>query len=525
MAKLVFLSDYGTSGVPTNLNIDPETKESIKQTISSEFLADITKKLPERVKLPEKHPDWLRDGIIEVVNDSAELIVTFVDEGAGYTNTIGYYIYQKDRPPKKVEDIKTIYIIFPNCSKNGAGGRLLPGDSIKLPSEHKVSTVNNKHIGVGTSYVFNTGTCVGFVIFSNAYKPSTNSLNTNTNKFYSNHELNIESTKNKKYHTVLINSIDNKIIVGFEDLRRDQNSDDDFNDVVLSIKATPRSAINDYYINDTQTTSVFGTILCEDRLQDTTGLNNCYSDLIVEYKMTQKQDDKFIKEIQMEFALKYRSAIYDHEFGIKIPNFAKYSPNIKQEIYYGHDKSTVIEDRYSGLEQSTENNTYPMDNNHVKIFVSTKQALPPSGNHEHYANTHPEWEPLKSDPTMTKLIITFEKEMPIDAIKTKMPFIPYLVVWKSGKVGEIPDLSYILYADKKYRGANTYRLDTVCKLLVLEGLTNYRNPRERFHIYDTYPEFEKFLESNCTKNLKWYNNPRPQYLNTLIETPTHKWSI
>jgi hypothetical protein len=66
-----------------------------------------------------------------------------------------------------------------------------------------------------------------------------------------------------------------------------------------------------------------------------------------------------------------------------------------------------------------------------------------------------------------------------------MPFIPYLVVWKSGKVGEIPDLSYILYADKKYRGANTYRLDTVCKLLVLEGLTNYRNPRERFHIYDT----------------------------------------
>jgi LruC domain-containing protein len=293
----------------------------------------------------------------------------------------------------------------------------------------------------------------------------------------------------------------------------------------MSIKVTPRSAINDYYINDITSTSAFGTLLCEDRVYDTTGLNNCYSDLVIEYNMTQKQNGTHITEIQMEFALKYRSTVYDHEFGLKIPNFAKHSPRVKQQTYYGYNGTTVTEDLYYGEEQSTENNTFPMDNNHLKIFVSTKQALPASQNHPHYANTHPSWEAGMSNPTQTKLVITFEKPMLIDAIKTKMPFIPYLVVWKSGVVGEDPALSYIIYSDKKYGGANTYNLNSVCKILTLDGYLNYRNPRERSHIFETYPEFARFLESNCTQNLKWYNNPRPQYLNTLIETPKRTWTI
>lgn len=518
-SKFVFLSDYDKDGLPNNLNIDPlnltigmGVPKSIFQTFTSTFLQDINKKLPESIKLPIAHPDWLRDGIVEITQDNAEVDITFITEGAGYTNSIGYYIYNKHKPPRTISDIKTIFIIFPNCSKINGGGKLKTGDTVKLSSEHIITLISGKHIANPTNYYFKKDTCIGFVILSNAYKASTNSLNKNTNKFYSNHVLNIETSDIKKYHTVLIKSIDDRIIIGFEDLRRDQNSDDDFNDVVLTCTVSPRTAINNYFVNDSETINAFGTILCEDRIVDTNALNNGYSDVIVEYNMTQKQENDMIKEIQMELSFKYRSTFYDHEFGLYIPNISSYLPKVKQELYYGFNDSTVLKD-------------FKIVNDHLTIFESTKKALPASENHEHYANTHPNWELSPTKPTLTKIIMTFEKAIPKDTIKLKMPFNPYLTVWKSGTLGVDPTNVYTIYSNKKYPGATLYGLETVHKIIILDNLKNYQNSHEKIPITTTYPQILKYLQSNCTTDLTWYNNYREQYLNPSVLIANHNWSI
>ncbi len=69
----------------------------------------------------------------------------------------------------------------------------------------------------------------------NAWNPSTKTINNTAVHFCSNDVLNPEYDQNLKKHAVLINySVDNVVLIGFEDIDRTQNNcDHDFNDVVV----------------------------------------------------------------------------------------------------------------------------------------------------------------------------------------------------------------------------------------------------------------------------------------------------
>ncbi len=206
-AQFSYLGTYNGQGKPNYL-VSPDT-------LSNDFLAKIAASLPESKKVPVYNPGLISDGRVEALNLTCEtdVWITFVDEGAGYRNVLGYYTYHTDSPLLAPSN-SNIKIIFPNASKVGFGGDLRPGDKVYLGN-------------------FPAKTGIGLVLLADGWNGSapTNGLW----KLYSNSKLNPEKDTLLKKHTVLLNDPSNgRIVIGFEDIKRDLNNcDHDFNDLLL----------------------------------------------------------------------------------------------------------------------------------------------------------------------------------------------------------------------------------------------------------------------------------------------------
>jgi hypothetical protein len=100
---------------------------------------------------------------------------------------------------------------------------------------------------------FGPGTGIGWVLLANAWNSSTQIVGAGLWKLYSNYLLNPEASLNLKYHNVLLfDQETQRIVLGFEDIRRDNaGCDNDFNDAIFYITATPNTAINLTNINET----------------------------------------------------------------------------------------------------------------------------------------------------------------------------------------------------------------------------------------------------------------------------------
>ncbi len=166
--------DWDSSGVPYYLEAD-------RDVISSELLTEINLSLPERSKVPEHHPEYLYDAVggdLQTsvhLTEEAEVFVTFVHEGAGYRNVLGYFYYGVNgiEQPSVVEDIENRTIIFPNVSYAGSGGGLISGDKVKL-------------VGPNPDGTFPAGTTVGWFILANGYISNSRSVTRGNGTVYSN---------------------------------------------------------------------------------------------------------------------------------------------------------------------------------------------------------------------------------------------------------------------------------------------------------------------------------------------------
>jgi len=79
-----------------------------------------------------------------IMTEAATAKVTFVDEGAGFRNSLGVYEINQDG------SISNVRILFANSSKAGSGGDLIPGQS-------------------SVEFDFNAGTQLGFFVVSNGF--------------------------------------------------------------------------------------------------------------------------------------------------------------------------------------------------------------------------------------------------------------------------------------------------------------------------------------------------------------------
>lgn len=185
---------------------------------SNEFFDRINNALPEK----EVNEAFLTDdsgSTISLIED-AEVFVTFIHEGAGYRNSFGFFTFPTGNPPTTREDVD-VTIVFPNLSYP------------HMANGHRVSIGNHT-----------AGTTIGFFIAANGYSWWSGVKENQIPYYYSLSDLNPEHTAELRQHVVLLYDDEvQEVIMGFEDLPRTWG-DNDFNDAVFSVKATPNTAID-----------------------------------------------------------------------------------------------------------------------------------------------------------------------------------------------------------------------------------------------------------------------------------------
>jgi len=217
-AEYTFTDTFNSLGVPNNL--------AFSDVIEQNLLDDINASLPENVPggIPVSNPDFLAGTETSlIITEEADVWVTFVSEGAGFRNVLGYYSYPLGNEPQTVDEIAEHRIIFPNVSFQGSGGGLIPGDRVYLGR-------------------FPENTVVSWFLIANGWFGS--GVNDGRGVYYSNPDFNPESTEATRNHMVLLYDEARELtLLGFEDLRRDVATDDDFNDAVFYARANPPDAI------------------------------------------------------------------------------------------------------------------------------------------------------------------------------------------------------------------------------------------------------------------------------------------
>ena len=211
-----YIGTYGSLGEPLDYKIAPDT-------LSPTLFKFIDSILPAGQDVTKANPGLLSSNSDIKITEKSDVFITFVAEGASQLNTLAFYTYPTNNPPKKPTDLQNITYMFPNASLEGwAGGALKPGDKIKIGS-------------------FEKGMSIGFVLIEKGWDSASGKVNPAGNHFCSNEVLNPETDPNLKKHTVLVNyPKENKILIGFEDMMRSEPScDHDFNDIIIyaTIKA------------------------------------------------------------------------------------------------------------------------------------------------------------------------------------------------------------------------------------------------------------------------------------------------
>jgi len=206
------IDDYDTQGKPANLADDQSTCPTLLSNIFTNFL-------PEGVNAKATNPQFFEDDVPSniVLTEDAEVSVSFLHEGAGYKNVLGYYYFDSDNPPSSIDEI-TKLIAFPNASAEGSGGGLLEGNTVELLGN------------------FKAGTTIGFFVNSNGWSNGT--ITEGLGGQYTNRKFN----NNQTFQSLLMYDTNcDATVIGFEDIYLPQ-SDKDFNDALFQIRTYPNNA-------------------------------------------------------------------------------------------------------------------------------------------------------------------------------------------------------------------------------------------------------------------------------------------
>ena len=313
---------YTQKGAPTNL-IDRSADMPI------DVLANIYNMLPESQYVNSTYVDT---GLSSNIIADSDLIgymtveVSFLNEGAGYRNTVGYFIFDAVNPPAAIDDIAEHVIMFPNASKPSEG-ELKQGDTVDLSVE------------------LTAGQGLGFFVIPNGWGwngsyGNIDSLGPWGQAFYSLPNLNPEPSNLRNHNVVFYDAANEFFIVGFDDQHR-SSGDNDFNDVLFSIKSTPFYAVEginedgsvdaaSYQVltqTDTQITSTtyypsqqeYGTLLFED-LWPVIG-DYDFNDLVVNYRLkhTLNNENKLVA-MEISYQVQAIGASFNNGFALHLPN-------------------------------------------------------------------------------------------------------------------------------------------------------------------------------------------------------------
>lgn len=245
-----------------------QAQESVTNIeLEAGLLEDIQTALPESRNVNEDFLNPRYDPYISFSQD-AQVAVTFLDEGAGYRNSLGYFTFTDSTFDNlthgdidtdnngmiSVAELGTLSgvstgMIFENVSKVGSGGSLLAGDTAVLGGG--TLSPDGTDFTMSGGLTFSAGTNMGFFLMQNAYSGS--GVNEDAMTMFSLDFLNpenfatatIDDVADNSRHVAMMFGDESKseLILGFEDLYRDSRSDEDFNDAIFRIRTDPIEAI------------------------------------------------------------------------------------------------------------------------------------------------------------------------------------------------------------------------------------------------------------------------------------------
>ncbi len=334
-----YLGGYNSLGVPDYL-------EPVNDVITQDLLDDINNTLPERNTIYQSHPEYLNpewDYNLHLIED-CDVWVTFVHEGAGYRNALGFFTYDTGDEPQTTADIDEITVIYPNTSYAGSGGGLYSGNKV--------------HIGE-----FNAGTSISFALMANGWRNG--QVTSGYGTYYTIQHLNPESDPDLRQHAVILN--DNSrdlLLLGFEDIHRQSGGcDHDFNDAVFIISANPIEAINQSYFPLMDYTGLdsdddgipdhvdeypddenkafnnfffnegnYGTLAFEDMWPNIGDYD--FNDAVIDYNFNQitNAQNKLV-EIQGIFKLMAHGAYFHNGFGFQLPFDKSYIESVSGDLF------------------------------------------------------------------------------------------------------------------------------------------------------------------------------------------------
>jgi LruC domain-containing protein len=216
------LGGWNSLGVPNNVVVPNDI-------VSTQMLTNINTLLPSAQSVAVRNPQLLDDNTCTrtlLINQTCDLWVTFVTEGANNRSTLFYYKYHKNFPPQTPSDIDSMIVVFANSSFLNSGGGLATGNKVYIGQ-------------VGAD------TVIAYGIISNGFNITNATIGNGQYTLFANKDLNPESNPALRQHMVLVNDLaTNRLVMGFEDIRRDYpNCDHDFNDVMFYTTSNPVAAI------------------------------------------------------------------------------------------------------------------------------------------------------------------------------------------------------------------------------------------------------------------------------------------
>lgn len=498
------LGTYQSNGVPNYLTTN--------DVIDAAMIQDINATLPEYSQAPTTHPQYFASTNEQnlVLNDPCNVWVTFVHEGAGYRNVLGFYTYNKNNPPANAAAIDTIHIIFPNVSFGGSGGGLSAG--------------NRVHIGQ-----FAPGTEIAWVLIADGFR---NSTITNGNWIlYSDQNLNPEANATKKQHVILCNDIGRgKFLLSFEDLRRDGSCDNDFNDAIFYVTADPIVAVEtqniplpNYTATDTDNDGIsnsfddyptdptkafdnfypskdnLGTFAFED-LWPSRG-DYDFNDMVVDYNFNQiTNGQNKVVQIQLQATLKAIGASYSNGFGIQLP----ISTNLIASVSGTNISESYIVQNPNGTEAGQSKAT-------IIVFDNGYNLLPYPGLPSLGVNTTPG--ATFVEPTTLTVNINLTSPVALSAMGLP-PYNPFMIINKErskevhlidGKPTDLMDKSLLGTGHDNSIPANGRYFVTQNNLpFAIDVSTHFDYPIEKIQVTQAHLKFSTWGESSGSQYYDWY---------------------
>ncbi|GMQ33805.1 hypothetical protein Ataiwa_20770 [Algoriphagus taiwanensis] len=510
--KLEYAAPYNSLGVPQNL-------EANNDYISSTMLQYINASLPEGMPVPTYHPSYLADGkktTLDVV-ELADVWLTFVHEGAGWRNSIGYYVYPTNQPPKSLSDIEKVTVLFPNASMVGSGGGLRSGNKVKLGR-------------------FEAGVTIGLVLFGNGWNGS--EVKDYHHAVFADKNLNPESDRALKQHNVLLWDQENELfLLGFEDVRRDNipfRSDQDFNDAILFVSSNPVRAIStenvspidkpgtldkdgdgindnlDEYPNDPNkaynsyypSSTGFGSFAFEDNWPEMGDYD--FNDLVVDYQYKQIMNSKNeVVELHPKFIFRAAGAGMRNGFGFSLES----SASAVKSVTGTKNSPNLIKVQANGVEANQQKAVIVVTDNVHQLFGKSNFVNTESGKGT-------------SSPVEIDLVIAFNNPLAQERIGYA-PFNPFLIAGQDrSREIHLPGYAPTDLVDETFFGTgddagkkgqiNSYYKSKSALPWAINTPESFAYPIEKQDVRGAHLRFDRWAQSSGFTFMDWYR-PLPGF--------------